>query len=38
MKGLFFEVGFNDIIVCSFIGGVVVMYFGYKENSFSKGD
>ena len=38
LKGLFFEAGFNDIIVRSFTGGVVAMHLGYKENSSSKGD
>ena len=37
MKGLFFEAGFNDIIVRSFTGGVAAMHLGYKENSSSKG-
>ena len=38
LKGLFFEAGFNDIIVRSFTGGVAAMHLGYKENSSSKGD
>ena len=38
LKGLFFESGFNDIIVRSFTGGVAAMHLGYKENSSSKGD
>ena len=36
LKGLFFEAGFNDIIVRSFTGGVAAMHLGYKENSSSK--
>lgn len=30
LKGLFFEAGFNDIIVRSFTGGVAAMHLGYK--------
>ena len=31
LKGLFFEAGFNDIIVRSFTGGVAAMHLGYKQ-------
>ena len=36
MKGLFFEAGFNDIIVRSFTGGVAAMHLGYKETVLAK--
>lgn len=38
LKCMFEEVGFINVRVCSFIGGVVVMYFGYKEKDNIKGD
>ena len=38
LKGLFFEAGFNDIIVRSFTGGVAAMHLGYKEKDNTKGD
>ena len=38
LKGLFFEAGFNDIIVRSFTGGVAAMHLGYKEKDSTKGD
>lgn len=34
LKGLFFEAGFNDIIVRSFTGGVAAMHLGYKRKQF----